>query len=327
MASLSINIRYGLIVAWLVLGFKTGLAQIQAISSHYMFNPQIINPAFYGSKEGINFAANYRHQWAKLEGQPQTINIFTDAYIPQAHGAVGLVITNDRLGAFSNNSFLLGYTFIQNIKEKVKIGIGVNAGVTLSKLDGTKLITPQGTPDGLNDDLLSNQLQRSVRPDLSLGISIIHKYVEAGIVYTNLINAKDKFKGENGELKPKYGGVMQTYVGSTIPVGENFSLRPGLSLLTDFKVVQTDISFMAGYKSYVNVGINVRGYNKLSFESLSPIISISPVKNLNLVYSYDVNLNKLSRVNSGSHEITLNYLLPNKKIYKTPKIINNPRFL
>jgi hypothetical protein len=31
---------------------------------------------------------------------------------------------------------------------------------TFSKLDGTKLITPQGNTGDLNDDALSNQLQK-----------------------------------------------------------------------------------------------------------------------------------------------------------------------
>ena len=84
---------------------------------------------------------------------------------------------------------------------------------------------------------------------------------------------------------------------------------------------------MAGYKEYVYLGLNVRGYNKKAFESLSPVINIIPVKNLNIIYSYDVNLNKLAKINNGTHEVTLNYILPNSKMYKSPKIINNPRFL
>lgn len=305
----------------------TSYAQIQPGSSHYMFNPQMTNPAFYGSRDGINFTANYRHQWAKLEGQPKTIHVAVDARLPQAHGGIGLVVSNDMLGAFINTSFRVGYAFIQPIRDKLTIGIALSAGATFSKLDGTKLITPQGTGTNLNDDLLSNQVQRSIRPDLTVGISLVSKYIEAGIAYSNLINAKDKFKGDAGNLRPKYGGVFQVYAGSKIKVGKDFSVKPSISLMTDFKEFQTDLSFLAGYKEYAMLGINVRGYNKKSFESLSPILSVSPVKNLNVVYSYDVSLNKLNKVNSGSHEITLNYLLPNKKLYKNPKMINNPRFL
>ena len=286
------RIKKYLLVCLIICASKS-FAQIQPITSHYMYNPQIANPAFYGSKDGINLAANFRHQWAKLEGQPQTINIFADAALPQIYGAVGLAITNDRLGAFNNTSLNVGYAFIQDIKKKFKISIGINVGATFSKLDGTKLITPQGNTGDLNDDALSNQLQKSIRPNMAVGIAFIHKYMEAGVVHTNLININDKFKGDITTLKPKYGGVLQ----------------------------------MAGYKDFIFLGLNVRGYNKKSFESLSPIVSVNPVKNLKLVYSYDVSLNKLNQVNKGSHEITLNYLLPNNKLYKKPKSVNNPRFL
>ncbi|MDB5227481.1 MAG: putative rane protein [Bacteroidota bacterium] len=301
--------------------------QIQSISTHYMYNPQVTNPAFYGGKDGINFGANYRHQWAKLEGQPRTINVFADAALPQIHGGVGFAISSEMLGAFTTTSFSAGYAFIQDVKKKFKIGIGINAGAEFSKLDGTKLITPQGSGGSLNDASLSNQVQKSIRPNLSFGISFIHKFIEAGIAYTNLINAKDKFKGDVKNLRPKYGSVFQTYVTGKIRISDNFSLKPSFVFNTDFKEFQTDFSFLAGYKQYLFVGVNVRGYNKKAFESLSPIVSVSPVKNLSVIYSYDVSLNKLNSVNKGSHEITLNYVLMNNKIYRNPKIINNPRFL
>ena len=304
-------------------------AQIQPISTHYMFNTTINNPAFYGSKDGINLGANNRYQWAKLDGQPRTLNAFADAAIPAIHGGVGFSIYNDRVGAYNITSVNAGYAYIQSIKNKIKISIGINAGVTISKLDGSKLITPQGNDNSLNDDFLSSQLQRSLRPNLGFGIAVTHKFFEAGISYNNLIQAKDKFKGDVNTLKTVYGGVFQTYAAGKIKVGKkkNVNLKPALAITTDFKKIQTDISFMTGYKDYFAVGINARGYNKFSFESLSPIISVGPLKNICVIYSYDVSLTRLNNVNKGTHEVTLNYILPNNKIYKRPKIINNPRFL
>ena len=302
-------------------------SQIQPNSSHYMYQPQLTNPAFYGSKNGLNLGVNYRHQWAKLDGQPRTINIFADAEIPAAHGGIGFNITNDQLGAFNNTWLNVGYAFIQPIKDKFKIAIGINAGVNISQLDGSKLVTPQGTSGDLNDDFLSNQKQKSFKPNFSIGIALLHKFIEVGINYSNLINAKDKFKGDLNTLKPTYGGVFQTYITSKVSVGKDFKLKPSVQFSTDFKEFQTDFSMLAGYKEYVYLGLNVRGYNKKAFESLSPVINIIPVKNLNIIYSYDINLNKLAKVNKGTHEVTLNYILPNSKMYKSPKIINNPRFL
>jgi len=302
-------------------------AQIQPITSHYMFHPQWSNPAFYGKKDGINFGANYRHQWAKLEGQPKTMNVFADAAIPQARGAVGFTINTDWLGAFTNTKLNVGYTYIQPIKNKIKFSIGLNAGVEVSKLDGSKLITPEGDNTGLNDDYLSQQTQRSIRPNLTLGVAVQHQFVEAGISYSNAINAKDKFKGTTETLKPKYGSVFQTYIAGNIKIKKDFSLKPSIVINTDFKEIQTDISIIAGYKDYIGFGISARGYNKRSFESLTPIISVGPIKNICIIYSYDVNLTKLNAVNKGTHELSVTYFLPNSKFYRNPTIINNPRFL
>lgn len=292
-----------------------------------MFNPQVVNPSFYGARKGVNLGVNYRHQWAKLEGQPLTITVFGDANLPQLHGGVGFGVSYEQLGAFTTTGFNLGYAYTQEFRKQVRLSIGCNAGALFSTLDGSKLVTPQGVGANLNDASLSNQQQKSIRPLLSVGISCSSKYLEAGLVYTNVINAKDKFEGSQMTLKPQYGGTLQVFIGSKVKLGSDFSIKPGFALTTDFKEFQTDISVLAGYKEYVMLGFNARGYNKRSFESLSPILRVCPVQNLAIIYGYDVSLGKLSNVNKGSHEITLNYVLPNNRIFKSPRIINNPRFL
>jgi hypothetical protein len=105
-------------------------------------------------------------------------------------------ITNDQLGAFNNTWLNVGYAFIQDIQHKFKITVGLNAGINISKLDGTKLITPQGTNTDLNDDNLLNQQQQSFKPNLAIGLGIMYKYFDFGISYNNIINAKDNFRGE-----------------------------------------------------------------------------------------------------------------------------------
>ncbi|HNF48448.1 MAG TPA: type IX secretion system membrane protein PorP/SprF [Chitinophagales bacterium] len=297
-------------------------AQIFPNSTHYMINPQVKNPAFYGHEDGITFGGNFRYQWAKLEGQPRTFNFFADANLPAAHGAVGLNVSADMLGAYTITTLNAGYNFIQPIKNKIKICIGLNAGVVISQLDESKLTTPESTDDDLN-----SLKQKSLRPNLTVGIALQHKFVDVGFAYSNLINFNDKFKGQSGELKTKYGNEFHAFVQGKLLFKDYIALRPSISFYTDFKEFQTDLSILAGYTKYGLIGINVRGFNKKTFESISPVINITAVKNLNIVYSYDLNLNKLAKVNKGTHEITLKYTLPNSKIYKQPKIINNPRFL
>ena len=320
---------YVLLINWLLPVY----AQIKPISSHFNFLNELYNPAFYGIDEQYKFALNYRNQWARLDGAPSTINFLSSFYLPKLKSGIGMNITNDQIGAFKNNQFQLGYNYIIPIKDKLKIGIGAQAGFEFSKLDGTKLITPNGDySSGINhnDDYLNNQKIKSFRPFLNIGISMNTKYLDLGIAYLNSINNANSFDGILKELKPTYKSVLQTNLKSKIKTGENFSIEPALMINTDFVNIQTDFQLMFNYRSFVGLGTNIRGYNKNAFESVSSIIKISPLKNkmLGIIYSYDFTFKELGNVNKGSHEITLYYNMRSIGMKtKLPKFINNPRFL
>ncbi|WP_415712674.1 type IX secretion system membrane protein PorP/SprF, partial [Flavobacterium antarcticum] len=40
--------------------------------TQYMYNMNVINPAYAGSKESLSFGLLYRKQWVDIEGAPST---------------------------------------------------------------------------------------------------------------------------------------------------------------------------------------------------------------------------------------------------------------
>jgi type IX secretion system PorP/SprF family membrane protein len=308
-------------------------AQIKPVSTHFNYLNELYNPAFYGIDEQYKFALNYRNQWAKLEGAPQTFNFLSSFYLPKINSGIGLNISNDRIGALRNTTLQLGYNYIINIKQKLKIGIGAQAGFEFSNLDASKLITPDGNYNGTinnNDDILANQRVKTFRPLLNIGVSFNTKYIDAGIAYLNAIDNPSKFDGNIKNLETTYRSVLQTNFRSDVKTGENFSLQPALIINTDFINIQTDRQLIATYKSMVGFGTNIRGYNKNAFESVSIIGKVNPFKNkmIGCIYSYDFVFKQLGSVNKGTHEITLYYNMKHKNItIRQPKFINNPRFL
>lgn len=313
--------------------FLPANAQIKPISTQFNYLNELYNPAFYGIDHQYKFALNYRNQWARLNGAPGSVNFLSSFYLPRIKSGVGMSITNDNIGAFKNTNLQIGYNYILDIKQKVKIGIAAQAGFEFSNLDGSKLITPTGDYSGginHNDDILSADKVKSFRPFLNIGVSLNTKYIDLGVSYLNTINNKATFDGVLEDLKPTYKSVLQTNLKSNIKTGRNFSLEPALMINTDFINVQTDIQLMLNYKNFIGLGTNIRGYNKNTFESVSTIIKISPMKNkmLGCIYSYDFTFNRLGEVNKGSHEITLYYNMKSVGVkVKKPKFINNPRFL
>lgn len=319
-------------IAFILGGFvfhNTLNAQISPLSSHYFRNEVIQNPAFAGKNESLNLIAGYRNQWTQLTGAPKSFYFNSDIYVSKINSGVGLGIWSEKIGAQSINSIKLSYAYIQPIG-KIKLSIGLQAGAVISKLDGSKLITPNGEYDnGINhnDPLLPIGNANSFRPDLGLGIAIQNATFNAGIAYSNLIDLSDKFNGDSGTISPNYDSPLNVYGSARILVGNNFSILPSILLKTDFKNIQTEITAMAAWKESFFLGISARGYNKNSFESLIPIIGGKVWKEMAIFYSYDVNLNKLNITNNGTHEISLGYSLPTKQFIKGAKVINNPRFL
>ena len=61
------NILY--IVFLVVIGVQ---AQQDPQYTQYMYNMNVINPAYAGSSESVSIGAMYRSQWVGLEGSPST---------------------------------------------------------------------------------------------------------------------------------------------------------------------------------------------------------------------------------------------------------------
>jgi type IX secretion system PorP/SprF family membrane protein len=49
------------------------MAQQNPHYTQYMYNMNVINPAYAGSKESISFGALYRKQWVNIEDAPTSV--------------------------------------------------------------------------------------------------------------------------------------------------------------------------------------------------------------------------------------------------------------
>ena len=49
-----------------------GMAQQDAMYSHYMFNTLAVNPGYAGSRDALTVTALHRSQWVGFDGAPTT---------------------------------------------------------------------------------------------------------------------------------------------------------------------------------------------------------------------------------------------------------------
>jgi type IX secretion system PorP/SprF family membrane protein len=81
-----------------------GLAQQEAMFTHYMFNTLEVNPAYAGSRDALTITGIHRSQWVGFDGAPVTQTITAHSPIYREELGVGFSLINDRIGPTNTTS-------------------------------------------------------------------------------------------------------------------------------------------------------------------------------------------------------------------------------
>lgn len=96
------NKIYLAIIALLV-SISDSYAQQDPHYTQYMYNMNVINPAYAGSKENLSMGLLYRKQWVNLDGAPSTFTFSGHAPVGKNVG-MGLSVISDEIGPVKENN-------------------------------------------------------------------------------------------------------------------------------------------------------------------------------------------------------------------------------
>ena len=140
---------------------KQSNAQQDPQYTMHMYNTQVVNPAYIGSIEAVNFGFLTRTQWVDFEGSPQTGSFTISSPVGRRNKtALGLSIVSDVIGPTTEQSLTAdyGYTFFNNYGSKLTLGL--KAGVSNLQVDYSLLNLANTSDDQFseNTSLLSPQI-------------------------------------------------------------------------------------------------------------------------------------------------------------------------
>ena len=321
--------RRGVLFIILYVLVRTASAQTEPQYTQYMYNKYLFNPAYAGSADGVDLSALYRNQYVGLTTRPIATEGF-NANVPVAAASSGIGITaiNDNIGYQRSTYVALDYDYRKNFKWG-KMGIGVGLGIIQSSLNGAELQAPEGiyTPGSVNhnDPNLPNTMQNGIAPDLSAGIYFNNDRFFASAAINHIAFASAKINTPAGGVDLNFARNITFMGGYDIALGKKLSFMPSALVQTDLKQVQASVSGTFTIIDNILAGISFRGYNKNTIDALSLILGFR-YKGLQFVYSYDANLSYLTNFNSGSHELSINYVIGLKKKESRGYLYHNPRF-
>ncbi len=290
-----------------------------------MLDSYNLNPAYGGFDRSLSANINYRGQWTGLEQNP--VQLYANAHLPiyLLNGGAGFHIRTDRTGLINRTEVGISYNRVTATTIGT-VSMGVRLGMQQSRIDGSRIISPDGVYINNifthNDPILPESNISSLSPTWTTGLFLRNDYLDMGLTISDLfpknINVENILLANNTLVS------FYTQIPLTV---NNVEVLPSFLVKSDLNYIQTDLSLLIKSGNIFG-GSSLRGFNDNSFDSLVILGGIRLSAHYTVSYSYDVGINALRTATQGSHELHINYNL-NKLIGigLPPEIIYNPRNL
>lgn len=301
----------------ILLGTFSSKAQQDPQYTQYMYNTQVVNPAYAGNREALSFGLLYRTQWVNFsDGVPNTGTFTVNSPIASNMG-LGLSVVNDRIGPAVETNFNIDYSYSINTSETSKLSFGLKAGLDILDVDFTKLNIYDPSDPYFQENNIDNKLQ----PQIGAGIYYNTEKFYAGLSVPNFLTTKhfDKSSIENTQVETTAKERMHYFLiaGYVFDISDNLKFKPA----TLFKMV-------SGSPLQADVSANFLLYDKLTLgaayrwsAAMSAMVGFQATDNIFIGFGYDYQSTDIETYSDGSYEVMLRF-----ELFNRPERVLTPRF-
>ena len=293
-------------------GLSDAMAQQDPHYTQYMYNMNVINPAYAGSKENLAFGLLYRKQWVDVDGAPQTGTFSGHSPVGKNVG-LGLSAITDKIGPVNETNVYADFSYTLNLGGEHRLALGLKAGATFHKV-------------GLYDDIGNGYVPQPNDPAFSQNISNTYFNIGTGVFYyTNnyyvAFSVPNMLKSKHLDFNgTDFGSEVSHYFltgGYVFQLTDNFKLKPSFMVKSAFGVDPSiDGSLNALFFEKFEIGATYR-----LDDSWGGMVNYAITPNLRIGYAYDHIVSDLKVTTPASHEIMLLFDVNFPK-----KVSRSPRF-
>ncbi len=260
--------------------------------SQYILNDFVMNPAIAGKNKFIEGKSNTRYQWVGITDAPRTHIFSVNAPISKQNMGVGAYVFTDVAGPTRRIGFTGAYAYHMKLNEKVKVSLGLSAGLLQYAMDGSKLNLYDS-----GDQALANTYQSDVIMDLGFGAYVYSDKYFFGAAAPQI--APNQIKFLNYTMDSRLATHFFLIGGYKFDITDNVQLEPTIAVkFVNPAPVQVDIGARLHYQKKVWIGLAYR-----TMDAACLLLGYTHKENLTIGYSYDYTLSNLGNYNSGTHEV------------------------
>jgi len=284
--------------------------------TQYMYNMNVVNPAYAGSKENLSVGLLYRQQWVSMEGAPKTLTLSVHSPAGKNVG-LGLSVISDKIGPVEENNIYADFSYTLNLGGEHRLAFGLKGGATFHKVGLFSEIGNGYVPD--LGDLAFSENTNNTYFNIGGGLFYYSKNYYLAFSVPNMLKSKHLDVTKNGQ-EYQYGSDVQHYfltAGYVFNLTDNTKFKPSAMLKSAFNApTSLDVSANFLFFEKFELGATYR-----LDDSYGAMVNYAITPNIKAGYAYDHVISDLKIATPASHEFMLLFDLNFPK-----KVSVSPRF-
>ena len=277
--------------------------------TQYMYNMNVINPAYAGSSDLTSIGVLYRDQWEGLEGAPKTGTI--NIHFPAGRNVgLGFSAISDKIGPVSETNLYVDFSYTLNLANDNRLAFGIKAGRTFHDIGliGLDLIDP-------NDPFFANDINESTA---NFGAGLYFYKPNKYYVSVSVPNMLESVHLDSNDFNIGSETLhLFAAAGYVFDINEDFKLKPHVFMKYAIdSPTSIDLNANLFMYDFVEFGVGYR-----TDDSVTAMINFLVSRSVRIGYAYDSIQSELSFLTKASHEIFINFDLN----FRT-KVSRSPRY-
>lgn len=285
-------------------------AQHSPLTSQYLFNGLLINPAYAGSRDALAANLTHRQQWVGFDGAPVTQTLSIHSPLKGRRVGLGLLVYHDRIGVSNETGVFTNYAYRIRFRRST-LAFGAGAGITLAQGRWSSVALHEQ-----QDAVFAGDTRGNVRPNFSGGLFYYSRNYFIGASVPFLMARRfDPVRNawvattDLSHLQPMLTG------GYIWKLSNDLRLKP--STLIRYQAasnIQADLSCNLIVQERFWIGASYR-----TMDAVVCMVEVLPTPQWRLGYAYDLGVDRMARHHAGSHELMIQYELGYRVRVRDPR--------
>lgn len=263
--------------------------------TQYMYNMNVINPAYAGSKENLSFGLLNRRQWVGIEDAPTTYSLSGSLPVGKNVGA-GLSIINDKIGPVEETNVYADLSYTLQLEGDHRLAFGVKGGVTMHRIDFNTIYP---TLPNLGDGVFGSGDPKSSIMNIGTGLFYYTNKYYLALSIPNML--RSKYLNYDGK---QFGSEVPHYFltgGYVFDINPNVKFKPFFMVKSSFGVRPSfDLNSNFLFNDKFEAGLSYRFQ-----DSFGAMVNYAILPELRIGYAYDHIVSNLNISTPSSHEIII----------------------